>query len=131
METALKREFVSPDNVFFKREFLCESSKDKINFMRTNGGLTDGDLAFKDVAHMDQDTAPTWGSGGERALPWVMIFIAGFVCKAVSRLNKNHAKFKGSVKAKKGDTSKTFWGCYKYIAKHMISLAKRSILVAL
>ena len=56
---------------------------------------------------------------------WSSVFLAGFVCKTVSRLNRNHSKSKKCIKNKKGETSKTFWGCYAYIKAHMILLLER------
>ena len=108
-----------PAKQVFKQLFLCESDAPKINLLSNNDMLKDGVVAFKDITKLGAATATTWFSGVSKFFPWTSIFIGGFVCSTVSKLNKHHAKNKKCVKERKGRTSKTFWGTVAYIKAHM------------
>ena len=111
------------DNAYglVRHAFSSENSAKKIKFMKDNFILHDLTTAFKDVASLATKNAFTWG-GCSSAAAWVWIFIAGFSCKTVSRLNQHHASNKKAVKGNKGSTAKTFWGCFDYIKKHRLAL---------
>ena len=99
----------------FSQRFACENSKGKIKLMEQNGLMSSAVPVFRDVCKLAGKSVKVWGGDAKVVVPWCCIFIAGFVCKSVSRLNKHHSDHKDAIKKRKGETSQTWWGCFNYV----------------
>ena len=75
-------------------KLVCENAPFKLTFMKNHGMLDDGALLVKDCADLGGSHAPDHNSDGAMTLvPWCAIFICGFACTSVSRLNINSHTF--------------------------------------
>ena len=110
---------------FFREVFQCENNEKKIKFQAEHDMISSvdgfagrGTHLFKDITKMGHGKA-VCTIVGLVDIPWARLFVAGFTCKTVSMLNKNHQLKKNCVKKKEGDTGKTFAGCKAYIKSHL------------
>lgn len=101
----------------FEQAFGCESQKENIEFMKRHG--PQNMPIFTDVWQMGKDSgcydAVTQTS---MIVPWVMILIAGFSCKALSRRNvtsRKNGDQDATIKDHKGSTGLTWIGILTYL----------------
>ena len=77
---------------------MSENDDKKIKFMKANALYEDIGYHFCDSCKLGLKKARDEIQGAAVPIPWSMVFIAGFVCKQVSRLNQSHASKKNAIK---------------------------------
>lgn len=107
-----------------RQRFATEKNADVQRFLLQQ--FPDCEALIPDVEHLGSKWAPTIGlehintkeTGRLIIMPGVHIYIAGFVCRARSRLNGKSHQNKGCVEAGTASTGRSFKAVIDYVVKH-------------
>ena len=103
----------------FKHIFAAEIHAEKARFIRDVCG---GNVIFKDICDLGNARAVTWFSG-MAAVVTAHVFIAGFSCRNMSRLNKKRKHSDNYLRDFMGTSGVTFRGVTQYLRAHMPRVA--------
>ncbi len=97
----------------FKFSFACEADPRKRVFLREQ--FPDLDTIFCDMEHLALISAKNDVTGLMTPVPFVHVFIGGFVCVDRSKLNVRRAQKKHCVQEGKGKTGSSFAMVHEYL----------------
>ena len=99
----------------FHHAFSCEATPGKQDWIRENfPGLPQ---LFPDVKKLHTGECLNVITGRHEPVPAVDLFLAGFVCKAVSTMNNDRHSYGACVEHGIGETGDTFSGVRQYVER--------------
>lgn len=87
--------------------FSCECNKVKQAWIARNWNP---DHIFQDISELASDAAHCIKTGRRERVVGTTLFLAGFSCRSVSRLNSSRKRFASCIRDQSGSTGTTFSG---------------------